>query len=316
MVRVRLWESFRAVFYTPFYAALARGAFAENGLDIAFGATPPGLDIADAFARELVDVTWGGPMRVMVAHDRDPGSDLVGFCEVVGRDPFSLLGRSPEPPPLADIARLRLATVAEVPTPWMCLQQDLRDVGIDPTTLPRRTAMAMTEAVDALLQGEVDVAQLFEPFVEQVLRSGRGHLWYAAAGRGPTSYTSLLAPRRFLEQRPDTAWALVQGLYDTQRWLHAQTPETIATAVQSFFGGLAPDVLNAAIRRYLASGIWTRTPVLAEDGFARQARSLLSGGLIHRPAAFAACVDTTIARAVVAAVDAEQPRIDQGGGGR
>src|SRR5690349_22411792 len=92
-MKLRLSENFRAVFYAPFYATYALGLFAKEGLDVelADSATP-----GDAMARLLdrtIDVSWGGPMRVMKAHDQDPGSPLVCFGEVVARDPFYLVGR-------------------------------------------------------------------------------------------------------------------------------------------------------------------------------------------------------------------------------
>ena len=35
-----------------------------------------------------IDLSWGGPLRVLKARDQDPNSPLVCFCEVVARDPF------------------------------------------------------------------------------------------------------------------------------------------------------------------------------------------------------------------------------------
>ena len=44
-----------------------------------------------------VDVSWGGPMRVMMHHDADPRCPLVCFGQVVARDPFLLVGRTRKP---------------------------------------------------------------------------------------------------------------------------------------------------------------------------------------------------------------------------
>ena len=78
-------------------------------------------------------VSWGGPLRVMNALDQDPKSGYVAFCEVVGRDPFYLVGRDPNPGFRSqDLPKWTLAPVTEVPTPWICLQHDLRRAGIDP----------------------------------------------------------------------------------------------------------------------------------------------------------------------------------------
>ena len=42
-----------------------------------------------------VEVLWAGQMRVMKHHDMNPDSPLVCFADVVCRDPFSIVGRSP-----------------------------------------------------------------------------------------------------------------------------------------------------------------------------------------------------------------------------
>ncbi len=64
---------------------------------------------------------------------------------------------------LSDLARLRFAAVSEVPTPWMCLQQDLRDAGIAPATVTRVHDQTMTENYAALRGNTLDVMLAFEP---------------------------------------------------------------------------------------------------------------------------------------------------------
>jgi NitT/TauT family transport system substrate-binding protein len=88
---IRLAENFRAVFYAPFYAAQSLGFYAEEDVEVELvGSSVPG-DGASALLNDTVDLTWGGPMRVMKAHDLQPSSPLVCFCEVVARDPFFLV---------------------------------------------------------------------------------------------------------------------------------------------------------------------------------------------------------------------------------
>jgi NMT1/THI5 like len=94
LIRLRLAENFRAVFYAPFYATLALGHFASEGLDVTLvDSAAPGGGPAGLLAGN-VDVTWGGPMRVMRYRD-EGGPELLCFCEVVRRDPFYLVGRPP-----------------------------------------------------------------------------------------------------------------------------------------------------------------------------------------------------------------------------
>ena len=145
-MRIKLAENFRAIFYAPYYATQALGFYGQEGVEIEFlNSSVPG-DAVSAILDGKIDVTWGGPMRVMKAHDLQPDSPLVCFCEVVARDPFYLVGRSDGSAfQLADLQHLNFATVSEVPTPWLCLQHDLREQGIDPNALRRAANRTMAE---------------------------------------------------------------------------------------------------------------------------------------------------------------------------
>src|SRR5271163_1412449 len=146
---IKLAENFRAVFYAPFYATHSLGFFAREGIDVELIASANPGDAVSAVLDGAIDVTWAGPMRVMRARESDPRSPLVCFCEVVARDPFFLVGPvSSGPFKLSDLPRLRFAAVSEVPTPWMCLQHDLREQGIDPAALDRMPARPMAENIE------------------------------------------------------------------------------------------------------------------------------------------------------------------------
>src|SRR3954447_10123470 len=149
-----LQETLRGAFYAPFYAALALDAYGEEGVDVRLVSAPRPSESARGLADGTVDVTWGGPMRVMHTYEQDPRCDLVCFCEVVTRDPFFLIGGSANPGfSLAELMDKRVATVSEVPTPWLCLQEDMRRAGLDPARLDRVTLQSMDRNVEALRRG-------------------------------------------------------------------------------------------------------------------------------------------------------------------
>jgi len=297
---VTLQESLRGLLYAPYYAALALGAYRREGLAIDFVSAPTPADAPAGLFAGTVDVAWGGPMRVMQMYETRPDCDLVCFGEVVTRDPFLVIGREPRPDfTLADLYGKRLATVSEVPTPWLCLQEDLRREGLDPDALPRITGRTMVDNAAALRRGEVDVVQLFEPFAEELITAGEGHLWYAAAARGPTAYTSFYMRRRVLAARRDEIKKLVRGLYRTQKWVYAQPPEALADAVQSFFPSVPSTLLRAAVARYRALGIWGRNPILPRAGYDRLKAGLVSGRFVGEGAPFEAAVDNSLAEEVV-----------------
>jgi hypothetical protein len=93
---------------------------------------------------------------------------------------------------------------------------------------------------------------------------------------------------------------MVRAIHRTQMWIHAFSAAELAATVSPFFPALDSGVLTGAIARYQAQAVWGRDPVLPEDGFDRLRNSLLSSGVIRRPASYADCVDNRFARRVLA----------------
>jgi NitT/TauT family transport system substrate-binding protein len=298
---IRLQESLRGVFYAPFYAALARDAYAAEGVDVHFISSPRPGDAARAVMDGAADVCWGGPMRVMQAYHQTPDCDLVSFAEVVTRDPFLLVGREPRPDfTLRDLVGLRVATVSEVPTPWMCLQEDLRRAGVAPERLSRVTNGTMADNVAALRRGDLDVVQVFEPLVSVLQADGAGYVWYAAADRGSASYTTFYARRGLLNARRDELHRMVRAMYRTQKWVASVSGGTIADTIADYFPDVPVPISSASCARYKSLGIWGGDPRLPRAGYDRLRASLVSGGFVSRGTPFEVAVDNSLADAVVA----------------
>ena len=294
-----LQESLRALFYAPYYAALALGAYEKEGLEVKLVSAARPSAAPNALFHGSVDVVWGGPMRVNQVYDQRAHCDLVCFGEAVTRDPFMLIGRTPRPNfRLAVLLALRIAIVGEVPTPWLCLQDDLRRAGIDPEALGRSDERGMADNAAALRYGEVDVAQLFQPLAEELIASGMGHLWYAAAERGPCSYTTFYTRASTLEAKRGEMLKLVRGLYRTQRWMRLNPPDRLADVIQPYFPKVPRALLSAAIARYRDQGIWGRNPILPRDGYERLVGALVSAGFASGTP-YETAVDNSLAEEVV-----------------
>lgn len=300
MRQIRLQEPFRAVFYAPYYAALARNAYRDQGVVVELvSGTQPSL-AKDSVLEGRAHLAWGGPMRILLAHDADPASPLRNFGAAILGDPFFLVGRTPRPGfRLTDLAALTLGTVSEVPTPWWTLQDDIRRAGLDPESVTRVTSQSMAENATAVSEGRLDVAQLFEPFVSQMETDGTGHVWHTAASRGPTSYTTFYSSAGNISEYAPEFRAMIRGLAATQRWFMAAAPEEIAATIASFFPAMDAVLLARCIARYRGLGIWTADPHFPPEPFNRLQSSMRSGGAISREPGYDRCVDEVI---VVAAL--------------
>ena len=299
-----LSENFRALFYAPFYAAFAIGAYQAEGVAVTLRPSPdPASTAADLLAGR-VDAMWGGPLRVLLTHAADPAADTVCFCDVVARDPFFIVGREPRADfRLADLVGLRFASVAEVPTPWLCLQDDLRRAGIDPGALNRdqrpehggecRCAACRHAGcgavVPALRRRIGDGGR--RPYLvrggdarpDRLHHAGRPPLRAGRAARRIRRHGARHASGRCVgwRRRPARTWR---------------------SRLAGFFPDVPPPIFAAAIERYRALGLYAPDPVLRREGFDRLQAAMLSGGVLQNTIAFETCVDNTLAKRAIAPV--------------
>ena len=109
----------------------------------------------------------------------------------------------------------------------------------------------MDENEAALRAGTVDAVHVFQPYAERLVASGAGHVWYAAATRGLTAYTTLVTRRGVLEQRQDDLLKMARAVYRTLGWF-AATPAALYSDVirerwrRPRFRGELPDATAVA----------------------------------------------------------------------
>ena len=302
---ITLLENFRAVFYAPFYAASALGAFDAQGLEVKVQASPDAALTMQTLLSGAGDVSWGGPLRLMLAREKAPAQEPIVFCEAVGHDPFFLIGREPNANfRHSDLLDKRLGIVTEVPTPWMCLQHDLRLAGLDPARIRVSRDRTMAENADALRSREIDVAQLFQPYAAELLQSGQGHLWYAAANRGPVAYTTLNTTREYARRNPETLLALCRAMYETQKWIANHDGAALAKVLATYFPTVPHSTLAASFDSYLGVGLSNKTPIMYREGFEWLRDAALADGLLHTRFEYEEIADMSFAQQVL---DEEAP---------
>jgi NitT/TauT family transport system substrate-binding protein len=299
-MRITLIENFRAAFYAPFYASCTLGAYEAEGIEVEIKPSPAAEQTISSLLSGYGEISWGGPTRLMAAREKNPERGLLVFAEVVGRDPFFLVGRTPNPAfKLGDLRGKTIAVVAEVPTPWMCLRHDLHHADMDPGEVEIVPGRSMPDNVAALRAGEVDAIQVFHPYARMLCEEGSGYLWYAAANRGPTSYTTLNTTRDFIEGEAKTVRGMCRAMYRTQKWIAAHSGRALAEAVQSYFPEVPVATLGASYDHYKEIGIWNRNPFPSRAGFEWLCSAALSSGRLRRAFSYEECVETRFAREVI-----------------
>ena len=301
--KVVLYENLRVCSYTPFYLAHVEGLFEAEGLEVELRLAPAPEETAKGLIEGRADVAFGGPMRVMMHHDAAHRAGetcpLVCFAQVVARDPFILVGRTPSPGfRFQDLVGPRIAVAVDVPTPWMTLYDDLDRAGIDPASLNRTPDASMADNASAFERGEIDIVQVFEPYADRLVSTGAGHVWHRFSERGDVAFTSFYTTRGYAAERREACQALVRAITAALTRLHEAPPEAVADRVgPGFFPDLPAGALARIIAAYRTARLWPRSPELPPAAFVRLKAALLAGGLISHDVPYAAAVDAELSGA-------------------
>ncbi|MBL6454315.1 ABC transporter substrate-binding protein [Belnapia sp. T6] len=294
MPKLTLIEPFRALFYAPFYLAEARGLFAAEGLELRMVTAGSTDAAAEMLLAGAADFAWSGPMRPMLLRSRDPACTLRSFCAVVMRDPFLLMGATQRPGfTLAELPRLRLGLVSEVPTPVWCLKGDLARAGLAPDTLGAPAGPGMAENAAALAEGRLDVAQMFEPFACRVEDAG-GHLLHAQASRGLTAYTAFYATEAGIAAQRPALMAAIRAMDAALRLIRTAPAAEIAALIAPRFPNMPEAHRTRAIARYQGLDLWGAGPRFPREAFETLGAAMLAAGAITHIPPFEDCVDEAI----------------------
>jgi NitT/TauT family transport system substrate-binding protein len=298
---------FHSLFYAPQFAAIHRGFFADEGLDVTAEASRSARTTVTALLDGSIQIGLGGIMRSLDLADRE-GRLLPHFAEVNSRNGFFLLSREPRPRfSWSDLEGKEVISFAEAPTPWQCMLTVLRRNGVDPARVRITRDLPTAEAVAAFRSGRGDFLEQGQPVTEQLLAEGAAVL-IASMGdaTGPVPFSSYMTTPAFLANERPVLDRFTRALYRTQRWMAAATPREIASVVAPAFADIEAGIREKVVERYQRQGTWARDPLVRRPGYEYLQRILLDGSFIKRSHAYEDLIDTAIAEAAMSAVESER----------
>ena len=280
--RLRLMEAYRNMFYTPIHVAVAGGFLHQQGLDVFFSTVPTGQTSIELLKDGQADIIQTGLSRSFMDLDQGHDDPPLHVAEINQRDGFFLLSNRPtEAWSWTDLEDSTLIPIGFTPVPWMSLKFAMKKQGVDTEKVRLIEGLGAAEAIQRFRNGEAHYIHMVNPYAQQLIDDGAGHL---AAPIGPElgyiCYSSFAVTPATLGGRPEMIESFVRGFYEAQKWLAASDAREIAPMVSGFFPEIDIPVLERSIRRYKDQHTWAEDPLIREDGFLAIRDVLLDGGLV------------------------------------
>jgi len=301
MDTVRIILRFHSLFYTPHFAAMHLGVLPQEGLRVEVRTANSGGELANALLTGQADLGLSGSIRGLDLAEKGSRDRIISIIQVNNRDGFFVLGRGPQPRfQWADLMGSRFILFAEAETPWLCLQQVLRNYGIDISAIKLIADVPTPQAVEMFLRGEADYLEQGQPEVERLVHSGRASV-VASEGEavGALPFSAYLPTPSYAASHADVLHRFTRAFYRAQQWITQHSAEEISQLIASSFPEIESEIRTRAVDRYLAQHTWARDPLLREEGFNYLQDILVGGGFISKRYPYAEHVNVEFAQAAM-----------------
>lgn len=276
-------DTYRNLFYTPLYVAVAVGFFYDEGLNVEFSIVPDNASATEMLRSGTVDIAQTGISRSLMDLDGGREDAPLHVAEINQRDGFFLLSRHPvDSWRWKELEGSTLIPIGFTPVPWNPLRAVLINHGVDLDSIKLVRDVSAVDAINLFRKGEADYLHILHPYAQSLIDEGVGHM---AASLGPElgylCYSSFAATPGFIDEHSDIVQAFVNGFQKALEWVDMNGESAIAERVSSFFPDNPQEVLARAIWQYKNQNTWPQDSLIGEDGYDAMRDILIEGGLVN-----------------------------------
>lgn len=296
--KVTIGEVTRSIFYAPQYAALAKGFFKEEGLDVKLTTTPGGDKTMAALLAGQIDVALVGSETSIYVYQQGSDDPVINFAQLTQTDGTFLVSRKQIES--FDWNMLKGSTFLgqrKGGMPQMAGEFTLKKFGIDPhkdITLIQNVEFANIPA--AFASGTGDYVQLFEPQASVFEKEGKGYV-VASFGKesGHLPYTAFMTKKSFIKDNPNTVQKFTNAIQKAQAWVQSSSTEEIADAIMPYFTNVDRDIVLSVINRYKSQGSFATDPIIDEQEWNNLQDVIESAGELKQRVDHVTLVDNSFA---------------------
>ncbi|MBD7912214.1 MULTISPECIES: ABC transporter substrate-binding protein [Clostridium] len=304
LIKVRLCEVVRSVFYAPMYVALNEGFFKDEGLDIDL-TTGQGADkVMQNVLSNNADIGFCGPEQVVYINNQGRENYPIIFAELTKKDGSFLVSKKTESNfTWESLKGKKIIGGRPGGVPEMALEYVMKKHGIDPKTdVQMVTNIDFTATAGAFKSGSADYVALFEPTASMLESEGGGSIVSSIGeSTGNVAYTCFFSTKSYMNKNTETLDKFTRAIYKGQKWVQTHSSDQIASSIESYFPGTDKDIIIKVINNYKNIDAFSADPKLKEEDLSKLMEVIQSydSSLIPSRPAYEKIVNSSFAENVI-----------------
>ena len=265
---IRVNEVTDSFFYAPFYVAIEKGFFEDEGLTIEL-TNGGGSDVSmTALLSKNADIILAGPeTAVYIARQKKADAPKI-FAQLTKRDGCFLIGRNPEPDfKWENLSGKEVIIGRKGGLPAMTFEYTVKNLGLS-GLINLRTDIQFNLMGPTFDGGTGDYVTLFEPTATEFVSQGKGYI-VASVGEksGEIPYTSFIALQSFLDDNPEKVEKFVRALYKALDYVKNESSTEVAKYLIKHFKGSELEATAKSLDNYKKVDTWMTNMSLPEEMF-------------------------------------------------
>ena len=266
---VTVAEVTHSAFYAPWYVAIEKGYFKDNGIDIDVVLTSGANNVVAAVLSNDVNIGLCGPEATIYIYNEGEKDYVKTFSGLTKRDGQFIVARKENKNfKISDLKGKEVLAGRIGGMPELNFENALRNSKVSVSDVNINTTIDFASLSGAFISGTGDYVNLFEPNATQLEKLGYGYV-VSSVGElsGEMPYTAFNARKSYIEKNEKIVKSFAKSIKEGLDFVHNNSAEVIANTIIKQFPDTSKNDLIKIIDRYKNNDSWLETPYISEESF-------------------------------------------------
>lgn len=266
---VTVAEVTHSAFYAPWYVAIEKGYFKDNGIDIDVVLTSGANNVVAAVLSNDVNIGLCGPEATIYIYNEGEKDYVKTFSGLTKRDGQFIVARKENKNfKISDLKGKEVLAGRIGGMPELNFENALRNGNVSVNDVNINTTIDFASLSGAFVSGTGDYVNLFEPNATQLEKLGYGYV-VSSVGElsGEMPYTAFNARKSYIEKNEKIVKSFAKSIKEGLDFVHNNSAEIISNTIIKQFPDTSKNDLIKIIDRYKNNDSWLETPYISEESF-------------------------------------------------